>query len=143
MTVASGVTQASFSDTTVTNGTTYYYVISAQNTGGESPNSAQVSATPPGAPTAPPTNLSAAVVKAKGGSVKLTWTQSISSGLTQNAVYRRTSTATTYGSPLATISPASTYTDSRPASGTYCYVVSALSCRGESSPSGEVCATVR
>ncbi len=33
-------------DTALTNGTTYYYVVTAVNAGGESPNSAQASATP-------------------------------------------------------------------------------------------------
>jgi fibronectin type 3 domain-containing protein len=36
----------SFNDTNLTNGTTYYYVVSALNATGESPNSAQASATP-------------------------------------------------------------------------------------------------
>jgi fibronectin type 3 domain-containing protein len=135
-------TPTSFTDNTAANGSTYFYVVSAVNGSGESPNSNEVSATPPGAAPAPPTGLSATFVKQKGGSVNLAWTQSPTAGLTQNAVYRRTSTGT-YGAALATISPATTYFDGRPAAGTYCYVVTALSCRGESVRSNEACATVR
>jgi hypothetical protein len=39
-------TGTSFADTSVTNGTTYFYVVNAANTSGDSANSAQVSATP-------------------------------------------------------------------------------------------------
>ncbi|MGC9292306.1 MAG: Ig-like domain repeat protein, partial [Acidobacteriaceae bacterium] len=39
-------TYVAYKDTTVTNGTTYYYVVTAVNAGGESPNSNEVSATP-------------------------------------------------------------------------------------------------
>lgn len=42
----------SYVDSTVTNGTTYYYVVSATNTVGTSPNSLVVSATPSSAPVA-------------------------------------------------------------------------------------------
>jgi hypothetical protein len=44
-TIASPTT-TSYTDMGVTNGTTYYYVVSALNTAGESANSSQVSATP-------------------------------------------------------------------------------------------------
>ena len=45
-----------YTDTNVIDGTTYYYVVSALNTGGESANSSEVSATPLFSPA--PTNLS-------------------------------------------------------------------------------------
>ncbi|WP_068787186.1 glycoside hydrolase family 6 protein [Paenibacillus phocaensis] len=47
-TVATGVAAASYTDTGLTNGTTYYYVVSAANGAGESANSAEVAATPSG-----------------------------------------------------------------------------------------------
>jgi len=40
------VTATNFTDTTVTNGTTYFYVVSAQNASGESANSSEVGARP-------------------------------------------------------------------------------------------------
>jgi hypothetical protein len=45
-TIASGITACSYFDTAVTNGTTYYYVVSAVNSAGESPNSSEATATP-------------------------------------------------------------------------------------------------
>jgi cellulose 1,4-beta-cellobiosidase len=135
-------TSTSYTDGTAANGSTYFYVVSAVNSSGESPDSSEVSATPPGPVPAAPSALSATFVRQKGGSVNLGWTQSSTSGLTQNAIYRRTSSGS-YGAALATISPATAYMDVRPASGSYCYVVTALSCRGESVQSNEACATVR
>ena len=52
-TTVTNVTGTSFTDTGLTNGTTYYYVVSASNSGGESGNSTQASATPQ-APHRPP-----------------------------------------------------------------------------------------
>ena len=40
-------TNNSYVDTTVLNGTTYFYVVSGSNSGGDGPNSAEASATPP------------------------------------------------------------------------------------------------
>ena len=45
-TIATGVTSTSFTNTGLTNGTTYFFVVSAVNASGESGNSNQASATP-------------------------------------------------------------------------------------------------
>jgi parallel beta helix pectate lyase-like protein/fibronectin type III domain protein len=45
-TIATNVTTTSFTNTGLTNGTTFFFVVSAVNAAGESPNSGQVSATP-------------------------------------------------------------------------------------------------
>jgi fibronectin type 3 domain-containing protein len=50
-TIASGVTTASYIDTGLTDGTTYYYVVSAVNVASEGNNSTQASATPQPPPT--------------------------------------------------------------------------------------------
>jgi hypothetical protein len=52
-TVATGVTGTTYTNTGLTNGTTYYYVVSAVNIAGESVNSAQANATPVGSTTTP------------------------------------------------------------------------------------------
>jgi hypothetical protein len=52
-----GVTGTTFTTTGLTNGTTYYFVVSASNAAGESPDSSQVSATPGATPPAIISNL--------------------------------------------------------------------------------------
>ena len=132
-TIASPTT-TSYTDTGLTNGTTYYYVVSAVNTAGESANSSQVSATPQAVPP-PPTNVTAT---AGNGQVGLSW--SASSGATSYNVKR----STTNGGPYTTIaSPTTTsYTDTGLTNGTtYYYVVSAVNTAGESANSSQVSAT--
>lgn len=67
-TVAAGVTGTSYTDQGLTNGTVYYYAVSAANSAGESANSAAVSATPSGGST-PTGNL---VVQYRAGDINAT-----------------------------------------------------------------------
>jgi fibronectin type 3 domain-containing protein len=125
-----------YTDSSVTNGTTYYYVVSATNSTGESANSAEVSAMPkaPSVPPAAPSNLTAT---AGDTQVSLTW--SASSGATSYNVKR----SGTSGGPYTQIAaPTSTsYTDTALTNGTtYYYVVSATNSTGESANSAQVVA---
>jgi fibronectin type 3 domain-containing protein len=126
-----------YADTSLSNGTAYYYVVTAVNPTGESGNSNHATATPMAAPTAPaaPTNLTAT-----GGNqqVSLAWTAS--SGATSYNVKR----ATTSGGPYTTLaSPTgATYTDTAVSNGTaYYYLVTAVSASGESAKSNQASAT--
>jgi fibronectin type 3 domain-containing protein len=132
----------SFGDTGLVNGTTYYYVVSAVNSAGESPDSAQVSARPL-AVTATPTGLVASANHARG-TLDLRWTQSTTAGVTQNRIYRRTSAGTYPSTPTATIAAGTSYRNAGLSSHqTYCYVVTAVSASGESARSNESCARTR
>jgi hypothetical protein len=131
---------ASFLDTGLANGTTYYYVVAARNAAGDSANSSQVSATPqaPAAPNAP-TALTATAGKNK---ITLRWTQSTSSGLTLNRIYR----ATTSGGPytmVAEVTPRTSYNDATPSGTTRYYVVTAVTAGGESAFSNQASATAK
>ncbi|MGA2812105.1 MAG: glycoside hydrolase family 44 protein [Candidatus Acidiferrum sp.] len=127
----------SYTDSGLTNGTKYFYVVSALNSAGESPNSAEANATP-GAPAAVPSvplNLTATAGNAQVG---LLW--SASSGATSYHLKR----ATVSGGPYTQIAAptSASYTDSGLTNGTkYFYVVSALDAAGESANSAEANAT--
>ena len=71
-TIAGDVTGAGYLDYAVTNGVTYYYVVSALDTGGEGPNSVQVSVTPVAPVTAYWTNTVS--VTAQNWDVNANWT---------------------------------------------------------------------
>lgn len=58
--IVSGLTALTYTDTTVLNGATYFYAVSAQSSGGESTCSAEVQIAIP-TPPQPPSNLSAIV----------------------------------------------------------------------------------
>ena len=89
-TIFSGITTNNYSDAAVTNGVTYYYVVTAV-AGGESTNSLQASAIP--LPSSTPTDI---IVQASSGQLQLSWpldhlgwslqiqTNSLSAGLGTN-----------------------------------------------------------
>ena len=134
-TVAS-VSTTNYADTGLSNGATYYYVVSAVNAAGEGPDSTQVSATPqPSLPPAP-TNLTAT---AGDGQVSLSW--NTAAGATSYNAKR----ATTSGGPYTTIASgltANTYNDTQALNGTtYYYVVSGVNGAGEGPNSAEASAT--
>lgn len=72
-------TAASYNDLTVTNGTTYYYVLSAVNTTGEGADSAQVSATP--APLIAATTLASSLGGSGNYGSSVTFTATVSGSL--------------------------------------------------------------
>jgi hypothetical protein len=127
----------SYADNGVTNGTKYYYVVSAYNSYGQSANSTEASATPeaPANPPPIPTGLEATAGNAQ---VSLTWTSS--AGATSYHVKRSTTNA---GGYMQVGAPATTnFADSGLTNGTtYYYVVSALNTAGESADSTEASAT--
>jgi Glycoside hydrolase family 44/Fibronectin type III domain len=126
----------SYTDNAVTNGTTYYYVVSAYNSYGQSANSAEVSATPVAPP--PPGAPTGLMATAGDAQVMLSWNGS--AGATGYNVKR----STTNGSAYQTVSSPTTtsFTDIGLTNGTtYYYVVTALNTAGESGNSNQASAT--
>ncbi|OXM85440.1 pectinesterase family protein [Paenibacillus rigui] len=133
--VASNVTNPTFTDSTVQNGTTYYYVVTAVSSAAESMISNQARAVPytpvAGAPAAPADVAGAA----NDGSVELTW--SAVSGATSYAVKRSVVSGGPYTTLTSTLTTTS-YTDTSVTNGTtYYYIVAAANASGESAISEE------
>jgi len=130
-------TSTSYTDTALANGTTYFYVVSALTSAGESANSAQASAAPVAPPPSIPATPTGQVATPGNADVVLNW--SASSGATSYHVKR----ATTSGGPYSQVgAPTSTsYTDTSLTNGTtYYYVISALDSVGESANSTQISA---
>jgi fibronectin type 3 domain-containing protein len=138
--VATGVTFSSYSDTTVINGTTYYYVVTAADMSlNESVNSAQASATPqlPPPPVAP-TSLAATVTSASR--IDLAWNGA--AGASGYTVKRSTTSGGPYVA-LATNVATTSYSDTSVSPRTtYYYVVSSFNNGGESANSPEALARI-
>lgn len=131
-TIATNVAVTNYDDTPLTNGTPYFYEVSAVNGRGEGADSSEATATPAPPPAAPgPVNV--AVGDAK---VILSW-PAVPGATSYNV--KRGTVSGTYPTVSNTIVP--TFTDSTVTNGTpYFYVVTALS-PAESGPSAEVTAT--
>ncbi len=137
--IASGLTATSYSDSAVTNGVAYYYVVTAVNSAGESTNSNEAAATP-SAPAVPP---APAGLTATAGKKKITLNWKPSSGATGYNVKRRTGTTSAF-TTIATGVTGATYTNTGLSTGTtYFYVVSATNAGGESGNSNQASAKAK
>jgi fibronectin type 3 domain-containing protein len=117
-------------DTWVSNGQTYYYQISANNSVGEGPLTAEVSAIPRSVPSAPLSLLATA----GDLQVSLSWTVPADNGGASITGYRIYRSLTPMGSQtlIAEIAPITTYTDYTVTNGIeYWYNVSAVNIVGE------------
>jgi fibronectin type 3 domain-containing protein len=135
--VAASSTSTGFTDTGLTDGTTYYYVVKSNNGSCQSAPSPQASAKPVCTPPSAPTNLLATPGDTK---VTLSWTAPTTGTVKSYVVERTTAGAdahTDIPAPAAT-----TYSDSSLVNGTtYYYVVSASNGSCLSLPSTVVPAT--
>ena len=130
-----------WTDTTVTNGTTYYYKVSAVNSVGEGVASNELSAKPAASATAPGAPTLTAATPGSN-SVALAWSAPSANGgsaITGYKVYR----GTTSGGEtlLATLGNVLSWTDTTAVNGTtYYYKVSAVNSVGEGAASNELSA---
>ncbi|MGA2888236.1 MAG: sugar-binding protein [Terracidiphilus sp.] len=134
--IATVSTGTSYTVQTLTNGTAYYFVVTAVNSAGTGPVSNEASVTPGGS-SAAPTNLTAT---AGNGQVLLTWTTA--AGSTSYNVYEGAAPGGEGATPVATGITATTYTATGLTNGTsYFFTVAAVNSFGTSGFSNEVTAT--
>ena len=134
--IAQNLTVTSFTDETVSPGTTYFYRIKGVNVLGDGVASPNVTATT--ANLEIPAKVATLTTLAKNGSVELSWTEQLD---INTYLIKR---ATTAGGPYTTIHTAtsSPYTDQSVVNGTsYYYVVAAQNSLGEGENSDEKTAT--
>ena len=132
-----GVKGLTFTDTGLSNGTTYYYEITATNAAGEGPASGELSAAPSLTKPAAPTIQS---VAAGDGYASLSWKDVVSAG--SYNIYRGLTSGGEGSTPYKTGITADSFVDTAVADGTtYYYRVTAVNGAGEGAASTEVATT--
>ncbi|ULL16622.1 hypothetical protein DVH26_20550 [Paenibacillus sp. H1-7] len=127
----------SFTDSSVQNGTTYYYTVTAGNVGGGGPAAGPVNATPKAPPQAAPTGLTAV---AGDGQVTLTW--DTVTGATYSYNVSRSTAATGGFEEIGSDLNTNSFTDEEVENGkTYYYIVRASNEIGEGPATAPVSAT--
>ncbi len=118
-----------FSDTTVVNGTTYFYAVTASNATGEGPASVQSPGAIPAVPVSAPAAPTGVNATAGDGHVTVAWTGV--TGATSYNIYRSTSQGSQ--GPLIGTSSTTSYSDGTVANGTtYYYEVTGVNAAGAS-----------
>jgi O-glycosyl hydrolase/aryl-phospho-beta-D-glucosidase BglC (GH1 family) len=139
--VTSGLTPTTYSNTGLSSGTAYYYVVEGVNSYGSSGASNQANATTTAVAPSAPTNLTATAVSS--GQINLSWTAPTTGGTVTYSVYRGTTSGFTPGSGNLVTSGLSGTTYSNTglsASTTYYYVVEAVNSAGTSPASNQATA---
>ena len=135
--VATGITTTSYTNTGLTNGTTYYYKVTAVNPNGSSGYSNEASTTPVLPAPAAPTGLTATPGNAQ---VALAWTAS--SGASSYSIFRGTTAGGESTTAIATGVTTTSYTNTGLTNGTkYYYEIKAVNSAGSSAYSNEASAT--
>lgn len=140
--VTSGLTGTTYSNSGLSSGTTYYYVVEALNSNGASGPSNQATAITTAVIPAAPTGLTATAVSS--GQINLSWTATTTPGTITYSVYRSTTSGFTPGSGNLVTSGVTGTTSSNTglsASTTYYYRVEAVNTAGSSPASNQASAT--
>ena len=133
--IAANVTTPTFSDVGLSEATTYYYVVSAVNSAGESADSAQAEAATLDSAPAAPSGLTAAV---GNGFVRLAWAANTESDLAGYHVYRSMTSANGFIRLNSALLSAPEYLDTEVSNYiTYFYAVSAVDRHGNESSYSE------